>query len=410
MAVPYRRPRYPTQPSRAPYNPRRRPGTPRRGAPYNPFPNGSPGYNRWARDMRGRVPSGLIIRLIAQSYLNQLPDGNNQNPDGYELCCTNSVWDCGSVPTSNYSYNVIYGTATGGCSPPATQCSTGIWPCALGGGTYDDIGSIPAGAGGRPWQIIKNRESNGVPQLQRQGVELWRRIGGAGQPVPIPFVPVYEPSPTPVTDPDLTPSPFDPDPIPSSDPWRNPFGYPPLINEPLPDPVPFPEIPNRPQPNPFPIPGTDPHGSQGTAPRPLPPLGVELFPNPTTRTRQRHALRRPGRGVKERKLIGNFVPGSIPARIVSGITEANDFVNCLHEALPASSRARTGTMQARAAAIYRNFQHMDVAKAFSGCMANQIEDFFYGQIGKLEARVNRRLGLTGGTIGRTSGNLRRATK
>jgi hypothetical protein len=168
----------------------------------------------------------------------------------------------------------------------------------------------------------------------------------------------------------------------------------------VPDPINDPEAP--------PLPGNE--ASYGPRATPFPYGQIELSPSGNVRTRSQHRLRPPGKGVKERKLIGNVEQGSPLGRALNGFTEFNDLVNCLHDALPMSAKSWQGTIQSRAAAIYRNFDKIDVRAAMIGCLSNQVEDVIFGQLGKLQAKANRQLGLTGGSLGRTFGNVRRATK
>jgi len=236
-------------------------------------------------------------------------------------------------------------------------------------------------------------------------LQTWSKIGGSlGDPTALaPSI-----NPIPPADPNLEPGFLDP--LPDASPLPNffPNYYPGFRFEPIPVKVPYTVIPGRPNNDPGQVPGARNEVSYGTRFKPyFSPLESEAWPDPRM-SRNRYRQVRTGKGIKERKLIGNFDPRSPIGRAISGITEGVDLVGCLHSALPKWARSREGGVVGRAKAIYRNIEHIDVAGAIMACAQEAAEDKFWGRVGRLEAKVNRRLGLTGGTIGRTMGNIRRA--
>lgn len=378
MAVPARRPA---------------PLPPRQGgwAPYNPFPRGTPANDNFAR-FAGRLGGRLLPWLTAAKTLYEIWRWYDQHSwlfENYELCL---------------SYSGPWG---GFCTAPpmgidwwSTRAScAAVTVCSAGGmqGFPNFVTNPPFIARGNQVHVA------GIWRLE----EIWQRIAPASGPV------IYQaPGVRPLLPPDpkLPPGIDQPGVMPSPFPWFDPLLLPPGATEPVPINVPYPVIPVRPNPNPDVRPETPfrSYGRLRVARRPF--HQIELSPRGNIRAQSRHRLRPPGKGVKERKLIGNVPSQSPLGRALSGFTEFNDLVNCLHDALPMAAKSWQGTIQSRAAAIYRNWDKIDARAAFVGCLSNQVEDVGFGMLGKAQARANRQLGLTGGSLGRTFGNIRRATK
>ena len=218
---------------------------------------------------------------------------------------------------------------------------------------------------------------------------------------------------------------------PIGDPISNPNPEPGA--EPLPAPVPVPGSP-RVVPDPFnsprhlprrrrlfePRPSTppkfDPQGKNVPGFRPTPRSGLELAPKPGTRTKPGTDFDKPPPGTKERKFIGNVSPRSPLGLILNFVTESVDVVNAIYKALPGSVRRNVFTNggyvkvspQAKAEAIYRHFDEVDIEKAIENIVIEQLEDMLYGLAGRASASAARNLGLTGATPSRTLGNIRRA--
>lgn len=376
----------------------------------NPYPPGTAANDNFLRKF-APVLRRLNFLFWYEDILDAYQWGRSLNPrvDGFILCRVHTgPWqgDCAIYPASGdvrwqqTAVSNCGNTSASGTCPQLTQ-------------TVPDPAGIPLieqqTAIARGFRILKPSGTERVRLTQ-----WYRRIN----PIPDSTPPVVRPNPQPVGDP-ANPDPFTPSPTPGAIPSHTPWALPPLVPMPLPIPLPWRDIPTRPQSDPLkePAPGEvrpdeGNEASNGLNPRPVavPYPALQLWPAPNGRVARRHRLRPPGRGVKERKFIGNVAPGSTLGKIFSGVTEANDLVNCIHKALPKSKQAKSPTIQNKAAAIYRNFLDVDVPAAILNCVANEIEDRFYAKVGRVQAQVNRRLGLTGGTLGRTSGNIGRALK
>lgn len=93
------------------------------------------------------------------------------------------------------------------------------------------------------------------------------------------------------------------------------------------------------------------------------------------------ARRPPGPGVKERKVKSN-VAGLFFAiqRLAHTATEAIDFIDAFHDALPSKYQAKLGaTPQEKAAAVYRHLDKMDVEKAILNLLINHVTDSVLGR-------------------------------
>lgn len=231
---------------------------------------------------------------------------------------------------------------------------------------------------------------------------------------PAPQPPFNEPVPLPPQDPAVKPSPLEIPTVPGWVPWIDPGALPPLAPQPAPWMPPMPAIPSRPG-------QVSPPGQEGNEPgarlrRRLPRRrneteeGVSLDPRRGVRRQpgQRHAHRPPPPGEKETKLIGQIPPGLLK-KVLGEFTEFVDFVNCLRKGLPDGGSRRVHTIQDALQELWNRAGEIDFAKAAAACIQNEIEDYFYGRVGRVQARVNRRLNLTAG-LGRTQGNINKATK
>lgn len=392
-------------PQRAYPRPPSRPGG---WAPYNPFPRGTPAndnFNRLLRQGSRRFPWLLLAKTLYDAF-RWYAETEELFRD-YEICWTNLGGSSGSFcnPASGLPEHWGANFITCAQAPAHNQCVVTFpsnryaSPTLLPNGTgainqFSDARDIGSGI----WGSIL--------------YQVWRPKGGVVVPDPTQYTAPGVIS-VPPNDPNLPPAIDQPGTVPSPIPWWDPNSIPPLVYEPVPRPVPYPVIPSRPVNDPDKVPGERNESWQPSL-RPrvrrMPYKDVELSPRGQRSPRIRHRLRPAGKGVKERKLIGNFDPASVIGRGLSQLTEFNDLVNCLHDALPRSMKSYQNAQSGRAAAVYRNFEHIDVSSALMGCLAEQIEDVIFGTLGKRAAQANRQLGLTGGTIGRTQGNIRRATK
>lgn len=89
----------------------------------------------------------------------------------------------------------------------------------------------------------------------------------------------------------------------------------------------------------------------------------------------------PGPGVRERKIRVAGSAGIL--RIINGVTEALDFVNALHQALPEQYRTPNARPQQQLIDLYNNYQHIDPEQAITNLVLEQVEDYLYGRASQL---------------------------
>lgn len=267
------------------------------------------------------------------------------NMAGWTLKCDN-----GAVPKTTYKTTNF---------DPGLICGTGA--------------QVPNGDMGQTINFTANRRwiAFGVFNGIRMSLdEQWTRTIGLQDPlpweegnkrklvmppvvVPKPLRPIVRPSPPPITWPKKDPTPRPrPKPLPGPGPDK-PKPYP----EPWdPDPKPKP----RPRPIPRPWPPVKPK------PKPGPP-GPPDPPGP------------PGPGVKERKI--NLVgPGMrMLLNIFHGLTELQDFTECLFEALPRGMQRGRG-IEGHLTSLYRNINHVDIPQAVKCLVYNHFEDKLIGKL------------------------------
>lgn len=82
-------------------------------------------------------------------------------------------------------------------------------------------------------------------------------------------------------------------------------------------------------------------------------------------------------------------------QVINALTEVGDLIDSLWRSLPRSAQTRvkgqlTGRAQ-KAADVYRNFGQIDPYKAISNIIEDEAKDRFFGAIGKMNARLARRL-------------------
>lgn len=183
-----------------------------------------------------------------------------------------------------------------------------------------------------------------------------------------------------------------PGPLPAPAPGPGPADWP--ITTPLPAPVPLPPIhpfPDLPGPNrPWPPPsdgGLDPETQPGVEREIIirPDADIEVRERPS-----RHRQRRPPRRVRERKVKA---PDSVIHRIYGRVTEAEDFVDALYEAIPKDCKRRHNPRKANGAydkSLYAKYQtvlrcnnRLDMSKAVQNIIWNQVEDYVIGKASQL---------------------------
>lgn len=99
----------------------------------------------------------------------------------------------------------------------------------------------------------------------------------------------------------------------------------------------------------------------------------------------------PGPRAKERKVtLFSLNNRSTLGRIVGAMGEFGDFVEAFYSTLPDWTKVGDRTVQDKLETLYRHWDKVDVAKAIGNLIANEAEDRFIGEIGKLTARANRR--------------------
>lgn len=238
--------------------------------------------------------------------------------------------------------------------------------------------------------------SNGLPgALERFNVtEVWGWKREMDTP-PVTIIPTFYPEvePQPEKQPTYVPAP-------SPFPYFLPDGLP--ILQPAPDPVRFPYrvIPYIPRTNPWPQgrvnlePSTDtwvdPRTPGSTDPGAEP--GVETDGGQMVPTGPHQNLP-PGRTEKERKR--SYSPGQeMLKRLADGLggtmAEGADYVDAVYDALDKKCRGAR-TPQAKLQCIWKNFDHLNMKKAVENLVWNEVEDRFFGALGKINKKASRRL-------------------
>lgn len=239
------------------------------------------------------------------------------------------------------------------------------------------------------------------PQLDPEAMPIGRPM-----PLPEPVPPAFAPA-QPTTSPHARPG----DPIrgpvevPRWDyPWPEPWwpGWPvPVSPSPGPRPVTTtPPVVPLPVPLPPPVTGVDvPPGD------PVVPPSISASPGAPRlrRRRPRNGPRKPGKSVKERKLI--LTPGakSLVGLALNFATEAADLIDAFWWALPPEYRSppikhpkgywyAVGAAQ-KARDVWENFEHVDLEKALKNFVSMQASDMVAAQSGKALAKANRSLGM-----------------
>lgn len=221
----------------------------------------------------------------------------------------------------------------------------------------------------------------------------------------------------PYTDDPMLPIPYSPT-LPALEPWvpaLNPQAVPPLRPTPHPFHVPW-RIAPYVQPDPWASPTEQ--SQRGYAWYPLQdpfidPLQPKIAPNPkpdevaleyppiifeltpvgsrpvpaTGRAGKYHSRRPPDRGEREKKVGAGGVLATF-GRYVLQLTELNDLLEALIEAMPRELRpSDNATLYDKAQAVYDHMDDIDVADAIRNLIENQIEDTIIGR-GQAGARSN----------------------
>lgn len=163
-------------------------------------------------------------------------------------------------------------------------------------------------------------------------------------------------------------------------------------------------------PMPYPIVLVPPYISPGPGiePVPLQPPTIVVTPgtgnNPgvsVTPTPSPPSNSPPKQGTKERKLNIRTVAGRLWA-VIGGMTEGLDFFYVLWNSIPPDKRSsRKAHITEHFWDLYENWDEIDIGTAVSNYLNNQLEDMFYGAIGKGEAKASQTIGVTTG-LGRAT--------
>lgn len=106
---------------------------------------------------------------------------------------------------------------------------------------------------------------------------------------------------------------------------------------------------------------------RGPAVKPLPP---QPLPRPS----------RPSKDERERKVKGNYNVRKLLGNILSEMSEAGDFLDALHDALPDKVQAKDGTMFEKFEALFYNLDKVDMNEAFQNLIENQVTDKYYAKL------------------------------
>lgn len=187
-------------------------------------------------------------------------------------------------------------------------------------------------------------------------------------------------------------------------PWIDPISLP--IGQPVPGPEPNRDpYPTRQPQNPYRSPSEQ--TQRGPAPHRQPAHHAKPYQRPAHITRVSgtrlsrgngfHNEVPPEKGTKEKKYIAAAAGGF--ARLLSSVTEGIDLIDAAYDALHWNRRTWKGrdgkwrpreiTPQGKIKAVYDNFDAFDVPQFVNNVVANQIEDMFYGSIGRASAKSIR---------------------
>lgn len=208
-------------------------------------------------------------------------------------------------------------------------------------------------------------------------------------------------------------------------PAADPFALPPLAPVPTPRPIPHRFIPRR-RPRPDRDPQEQPHWGPGPErkPRrrvlggagpgidlrpgidpPQPPIviGPPRPPRPPFLPPQKPTPRPPPPRTKERKFHVSIDKKSIGGKIAEILGEAAEWIGVFWEAIP-QPKPKGLSASGKAAYIYSHFDRVNMERVMQNVIWNEIEDRFYGEIGKRAGEAARNLqqskGLQLGGAGR----------
>jgi len=319
------------------------------GLPFRPMP--------WANPLL-TMGAGLALQYLMQ------PPAWDLTSAGFRKCC-----DIGLPILDGITF------ATHSTTTPCTGGGIQNY-CGLGGQVTGSDWTIPAGTVGR-WVLIGMKNLAGTRQTHSQ--IWWRASGSPSKPAKtinrgpraIPVDPLSVPGNplTPQIDPVPMPDPFAPVPVPR--PRPSPRVKP--VNPPVARPR------NHPgQPSYAPTVQVEPSALPGARPVPV--------KNPSSpRT-------------KERKLILAISKRTFVGVVLNVVGETADFIECFYDALPKNIRREFerkygiyGKVSAsqKLFGLWQHFARLDWNAVIHNLVMNELEDRFFGKIGKLGAIANR---------------------
>lgn len=367
-----------------------------RGEPWKPGPWPTmpmPANDNWPKADKNfkkflkRFPLGLGLGLVVLDEL-LFPGSNLPLPDpgpGWRL-----VLDCGG-PRSDLI------AATWVCGVPRTL--TGIPHDFAYFQGYPQIAIY--------WHKVAVH-TNG--EIIYEMSQYWDRVGApTPQEVPLPW-----PHISPLPGPAVVPSPWSPAVVPW--PHVDPMRVPPNSPQPVPNPIPWRDLPGR-RPNPWtperpewgnepwrspdesPVPGQRPAPGTAPVPAPGPVPDWELYPNPGPISPQTPTQpngrpgqdatipRRPRRGEKERKISAYGKSGgrAFALRIVNLVSEGVDLMDAFYWALPDYRTSGKHNATQRAEQLWKHWDEVDMQQAMENVIANELQDRFYGRLGRAAA-------------------------
>lgn len=229
--------------------------------------------------------------------------------------------------------------------PPADVCQSG--QAITGQAIWNSDFTVP------DHQLTLGRWRNTSPLFRKSHIESWTRPGGVGVPIPK-IRPRLLPRPRPYNPREQ----LEPRIVPPNSPMPKPY--------PLPRPL-VPTVPDPSQPR-------DERTEMGPLPKPRP----DVLPPRSTEP--------PRGGTKERKVQNKIINGGL--RIINLITESVDAINALYDALPDHIKERRATPQRKATLLYRHYDEIDIPQAIFNLITENLLDYFYGQIGQLNAEAS----------------------
>lgn len=182
--------------------------------------------------------------------------------------------------------------------------------------------------------------------------------------------------------------------------WRGPL--PPVRPRPLPPVMPRPLVPEIPN---LPDTPTQPDIPQQPKPRLDYRIDHRIYDDGSLDTeqsvRQRPARKPPRPRTKERKLRHGGALGVSIRTFANALTEGKDFIDALWKALPKDKRTkpakghRTVVLQDKVRDLYNNWLDLDLPRALKNYIENELQDRFYGGVGKLGGKAVRELANQG---------------